>query len=130
MTETNSRKAYHAATAASDILWGGEHGWESEKVGEHDLANELRRKVAALQVQARPVGDLVKRRTLVMSNGTPYPTRATIDLYVNDWDADRFEVYTVIAGSVPVRFAGSLAECIEYGQHWWDARTNEGWMDL
>jgi hypothetical protein len=45
------RKAYHVATVASDIVWGGEHGWERDEVGEHDLARALRQYVRDLKKQ-------------------------------------------------------------------------------
>jgi hypothetical protein len=56
----NDRKAYHVATAASDIVWGGEHGWERDEVGEHDLARALRKYVRDLKKQNGYCGYLNK----------------------------------------------------------------------
>jgi hypothetical protein len=50
-TSLVDRKAYHVATAASDIVWGGEHGWERNEVGEYELARALRKHVRDLKRQ-------------------------------------------------------------------------------
>jgi hypothetical protein len=122
MNEQNAKKAYHVATTASALIWGGEHGWESPEVGEFDLSNALRKKLTE-----PPASDLVKRRTLQIKNGTNHPALATISMYVSDWTTDRFEVFTVIAGSVPVRTRGTLSQCIYYGDKWFEARIKDGW---